>query len=231
MTAVTSPDAVVLLHGLGRTSGSLARLATALEAEGYRILSLSYSSRSQSLERLATEWLPAQLQAVAATGPATEAGPKVHFVTHSLGGIVVRLWLRERGVPTNLGRVVMLAPPNAGSEVSDRLEGFPPFRWFTGVNGRRLGTGSNSLPRQLEPWPAAAGDLGIIAGNFSLNPLFASWLPGASDGKVSVASTHLSGERDHLVLPYSHTWLGYRRETIRQVTAFLRRGVFQARGL
>ena len=146
-----------------------------------------------------------------------------------MGGIIVRLWLREQGVPANPGRVVMLAPPNAGSEVSDRLESLAPFRWFTGQNGRRLGTGPDSLPRSLGDWPAAAGDLGIIAGDCVLNPLLAAWLPGPSDGKVTIASTHLAGERAHLVLPYSHTWLGYRRETIDQVIAFLRDGKFAPR--
>jgi hypothetical protein len=201
------------------------RLASACEREGYRVLNLSYSSRGKTIETLANEWLPAQL-AAASLLPATPTTSRIHFVTHSMGGIMVRLWLRDRGVPPNLGRVVMLAPPNAGSEVPDRLAAFPPFRWFTGVNGRRLGVGPDSLPRTLGAWPAGASDLGIIAGDYSLNPLFSSWLPGPNDGKVTIASTHLAGEKDHLVLPYSHTWLGWREATIEQVVAFIRRGQF-----
>jgi triacylglycerol lipase len=221
-----SAETVVLLHGLGRTRWSMSRLASALEREGYRVVNLSYPSRRMPIETLAREWLPQQLHA-----HDCESATRVHFVTHSMGGIILRTWLRDRTAPENLGRVVMLAPPNSGSEVSDRLNAFPPFRWFTGVNGRRLGTQADSLPSTLGPWSVANSSgpiaLGIIAGDFSWNPLFSAWLPGADDGKVSVASTHLSGERDHLVLPYSHTWLGWRALTIAAVSRFLREGVFQ----
>jgi hypothetical protein len=204
----------------------MSRLASALEREGYRVLNLSYSSRKRTIESLANDWLPGELDKAGLAPPTLAANARVHFVTHSMGGIMVRLWLRDRGIPPHLGRVVMLAPPNAGSEVPDRLATFPPFRWFTGVNGPRLGVGPDSLPRTLGPWPASAPELGVIAGNRSLNPLFSSWLTGANDGKVTVTSTHLAGEKDHLVLPYSHTWLGWRQETIAQVVAFVAKGQF-----
>jgi triacylglycerol lipase len=221
--ATTTPvETVVVLHGLGRTHWSMMRLAAALEHAGYRVVNLSYPSRTLPLEALAADWLPRQLHESGA-----DTAPRLHFVTHSMGGIVLRLWLRDHPAPANLGRVVMLAPPNAGSEVTDRLNSFPPFRWFTGVNGRRLGTRATDLPHTLGPWPAAAGDLGVIAGSFSWNPLFSSWLPGANDGKVSIASTHLAGERDHLVLPYSHTWLAWRAGTLAQALEFLRTGRFR----
>jgi triacylglycerol lipase len=221
--ATHATESVVLLHGLGRTSFSMARLAHELEREGYHVINVTYPSRSRSLETLATEWLPARLES--ATGSS-----RVHFVTHSMGGILVRLWLRECGAPANLGRVVMLAPPNAGSEVTDRLASFGPYRWTTGVNGTRLGTSMDAVPRLLGAWPvdaqSNAGALGIIAGDRPLNALMAGLVPAPNDGKVSVASTHLAGERDHVVLPFSHTWLGWRRLAIEQVKSFLRRGEF-----
>lgn len=219
-TAAPDRETVVLLHGLGRTHLSMLRLADALKREGYAVVNLSYPSRTQSLETLATQWLPAQLP------PAT----RVHFVTHSMGGIVLRLWLRECGAPANLGRVVMLAPPNAGSEIADRLAGFPPFRWATGRNGVRLGTAAEALPRALGPWPAEAGELGIIAGARSPNPLLGALLPQPNDGKVSVAATHLEGERDHVALPVSHPWLGWNRAAIAQARTFLREGRFASPG-
>jgi triacylglycerol lipase len=220
-SAAPSNETVVLLHGLGRTPSSLARLAHELKHAGYRVINVPYPSRTRSLEAIATEWLPAQL----ATAQITEAA-QVHFVTHSMGGILVRMWLRECGAPRNLGRVVMLAPPNAGSEIVERLGGFAPFRWCTGVNGHRLGTNADALPTTLGSWPRNAGELGVIAGSARLNPFASSWVPAPNDGKVSVASTHLDGERDHVVVPYSHTWLGWRRETIGEVKAFLRDGKF-----
>ena len=221
-----SADTVVLLHGLGLGRWAMARLERSLRAEGYRTVNLTYPSRSLPLEQLAAEWLPAQLRS-----RGVAAAPHFHFVTHSMGGIVLRAWLREAQrknggrPPAGLGRVVMLAPPNQGSAVADRLRCFPPFRWFTGVNGIRLGTGADSLPRALGPWPAAV-DLGIIAGDRTLNPLFSAWLDGANDGKVSVASTRLTGLRDHLVLPHSHTWLQWRADTARAVGHFLQHGRF-----
>jgi hypothetical protein len=121
----------------------------------------------------------------------------------------------------------MLAPPNAGSEIPDRLADFFLFRWMTGTNGRRLGTAANALPRSLGPWPARASPLGVIAGSRSFNPLLESIMPRPHDGKVSVASTHLDGETDHLVLPATHTWLGWRGDTVAYVSAFLREGRFQ----
>jgi alpha-beta hydrolase superfamily lysophospholipase len=228
MTSVDlrSANTVVLLHGLGLGRWAMARLEHSLRAEGYRTVNLTYPSRTLPLEQLAAEWLPAQLRS-----RRVAAAARVHFVTHSMGGIVLRTWLREEQrknggrPPAGLGRVVMLAPPNQGSAVADRLRRFPPFRWFTGVNGARLGTGADSLPRALGPWPAEI-DLGVIAGDRTLNPLFSAWLDGANDGKVAVASTRLAGMRDHLVLPHSHTWLQWRADTARAVGRFLQHGCF-----
>jgi pimeloyl-ACP methyl ester carboxylesterase len=225
MIAAPSPAAetVVLLHGLGRSPWSMAYLASRLERAGYHVVNLSYPSRTVPIEALAASWLPARLDE---SGAATAA--RVHLVTHSMGGIMLRLWLTRRAAPANLGRVVMLAPPNAGSEISDRLVAFPPFRWFTGINGRRLGTRPTDLPRSLGPWPVGAPTLGIIAGDHSLNPLFSAWLPGPNDGKVSVASTKLSGMSDAIVLHHSHTWLAWHDDTAAQVVGFLRDGRFTA---
>ena len=230
-------DTVVLLHGLGRTSVSMARIAHDLEHDGYRVVNLCYPSRTKSLEEIATRWLPAQLARAGIPAAAAGAGmrpagrgaapaPRVHFVTHSMGGIIVRLWLRETGATVNVGRVVMLAPPNAGSEITDRFSRFAPYRWATGANGRRLGTKPDDLPRVLGPWPPAAGELGIIAGDRPLNPWLAAALPLANDGKVTVAATHLAGERAHVVLHHSHTWIAWHADTIAQVKAFLLGGKF-----
>ncbi len=227
---------VVLLHGLGLASWAMKRFETALRRDGFRVLNLSYPSRHVPLEELAAHWLPGALQATGAGLPV-----RLHFVTHSMGGIVLRAYLRAHPLVTP-GNVVMLAPPNAGSEVVDRLSRFPPFRWFTGVNGARLGTAADSFPRILGPWrartdsitstrsgPAAeadAGRLGIIAGDRTFNPLFSSWIAGPNDGKVSVASTRLDGMDDFLVLHHSHTWLQWHRETIHHVRTFLHTGRF-----
>ena len=216
----TGPRTVVLLHGLGRSAWAMSRLAQALRADGYRVINLSYPSRTLPVERLAADWLPAQLRA-AGLGP----DAPVDFVTHSMGGILLRLYRRDH--PTgHPGRTVMLAPPNAGSEVVDHLNGFGPFRWFTGANGARLGTDANSLPRTLGPWPAGAGELGIIAGDRSLNPVFSAWLPGPNDGKVSVTRARLAGMTDFVVVHRTHTWMAWSPDVLAHVQGFLRTGKF-----
>ena len=246
-----SGETVVLLHGLGVRSWVMTRLEHALKREGYRVVNISYASRWTPLEQLGESWLPRLLHETGA-----DTAPRLHFVTHSMGGIVLRLWLQrataaapaasadpaksrsDSGLSpadispplSRLGRIVMVAPPNAGSELADHLRRFALFRWLTGLNGVRLGTGPDSLPRSLGPWPAGAGRLGIIAGHHSLNPLFSSWLPGPDDGKVSVASTRLEGMCDFIILPHSHTWLIWRRDTIERTCAFLRNGHFSPPG-
>ena len=211
-------DTVVLLHGLGRSPLAMARLAHDLRADGYVVRNLAYPSQHADLRSLADSTL----------GPVfsdAPAGTRIHLVTHSMGGILVRQYLHDHGTPATLGRVVMLAPPNSGSELVDRLRGWSLYRALNGPAGVQLGTEDTSTPRTLGPLPAAI-EVGVIAGNRSLNPLFSAWLTGADDGKVTVASTHLAGETDHITVPHSHTWMMWRRPVLDQVKAFLNMGRF-----
>ena len=216
LAATPAPrDTVVLLHGLGRTPWSLKRLEWSLRDAGYHVVNFNYPSRDLPIERLADEKLAPLLRTLP-----VEPGAKVHFVTHSMGGILLRCYLRNHPLP-QLGRIVMLAPPNAGSQVADHLLRTWPYRTVNGPAGQQLGT--DGLPRMLGPAP---GETGIIAGNHSFNPLFSSWMPGPNDGKVSVASAQLEGMTDFLTVPYSHTWLMWRRPVIRQILCFLHTGRF-----
>lgn len=222
IAAPASADTVVLIHGLGRGPVSMWPLAWSLRAEGYRVVNVSYPSQRGSIPELAERALAPIFTEEEAPD---EGASRIHIVTHSLGGILLRQYLSEHGVPASLGRVVMLAPPNQGSEIVDVLAGWRAYAWVNGPAGVDLGTAAGHAPARLGAAPSGV-DVGVIAGDASWNPLFSAIIPGPDDGKVAVARTHLAGERDHLVLPYSHTWLMNRAETRRQVAVFLRDGVF-----
>ena len=213
-----APETVVLLHGLHRTSRSLSRLARALRAEGYAVIACDYPSTRADLATLTDALFRELLPLLPATG-------RVHFVTHSMGGILLRTFLQRRPL-SNLGRVVMLGPPNGGSEVVERLGPLPTFKWINGPAGLQLGTGPGSLPLRLAK-PNFA--LGVIAGDRTVNPLLSCLIPGPNDGKVAVARTRVEGMRDFLCLHVTHTFMMRNRQVVRQTQHFLKNGRFQKR--
>ncbi len=214
---VHSGECVVLLHGLGRTSGSMEELAEALQQAGYGTANIDYPSRSAGIVELADRVVPEGIRRCRNQG-----ARRIHFVTHSMGGILLRFYLGKHGLP-ELGRVVMLAPPNRGSEVADALRDNALYQWVNGPAGQELGKGG--VPARLGPvdYP-----VGIITGNRAApwDLWFSKLIPGEDDGKVGVESARLEGMRDFLVVPYSHTFIMNREEVIDQVLHFLEAGRF-----
>ena len=191
-------------------------LAGRIAEAGYEVHNLRYASTEKSPESLIAD-LRGQVEACCADAPV------LHFVGHSLGGILVRGYLAQESVP-NLGRVVMLAPPNQGSEIVDVLGDSPLFEWALGPTAQQLGTDPESLPNRLPP---PSYELGVIAGAGTLNPAGSLVLPADDDGTVSVARTRLDGMADFLVVSSSHSFIMYSDEVGEQVMHFLRHGRFE----
>ena len=225
MTKMTSAAAagqhpkagVVLLHGLARTHRSMRPLAAYLQRHGYPVVNVGYPSRRHPVEVLARIAIPPAVADLRRGGIDT-----IHFVTHSMGGLLLRSYLSSESLP-ELCRVVMLSPPNQGSEVVDHLGRYRWFRWLFGPAVAQLGTAPPAPPLCLAAPPCPVG---IITGNrpaFGLSRFF----PGPGDGKVSVARAQLPGMADFLVVPYGHSWIMRHRSVLAQVVFFLENGRFR----
>jgi pimeloyl-ACP methyl ester carboxylesterase len=210
-------ECVVLLHGLARTAGAMKPLITPLEDAGYEVVNVDYPSREHKIQTLA----PMAVKTLGFERCSADTEVR-HFVTHSLGGILVRYYEAHHGID-KLGRVVMIAPPNQGSEVVDHLRDVPGFALLNGPAGLQLGTDENSIPSQLG---AVDFPVGVIAGTETINPILSQYLPNPDDGKVSVESTRVEGMSDFLVFQHTHTFIMRSKPVIRQVVEFLNHGRF-----
>jgi triacylglycerol lipase len=187
---------------------------------GYKVHNLGYPSRRAPIKELAENVGRRIL------GLSPERAP-VDVVTHSMGGIVLRAAVAAGVVPAeSLRRVVMLAPPNQGSALADRLRDFGIYRFATGPAGQQIGTDDVSVPRRLPPPPF---ELGVIAGRRSNNPFLARVHGEASDGKVTVASAQVEGMRELVVVDRAHTFMMWAPDVLTHIFTFLEHGRFDTR--
>ncbi|MEE9334842.1 MAG: alpha/beta hydrolase [Granulosicoccaceae bacterium] len=217
--AAPTKQCVVLLHGLARTASSMNSLADYLVNNNYIVANIDYPSRQFPISELAENTVPAGIQACLAAGAS-----EVSFVTHSLGGIMLRYYAEQK-TELDIHRAVLLGPPNHGSEVVDNMRDVPGYKWLNGPAGQQLGTDNASVPSSLG---AVNFDTAVVAGTFSINLVLSTYLPDPDDGKVSVESSKVDNMCAHLQMDVSHPYLMKDDDIIAEVLNYLKDGRFES---
>ena len=211
-------ECVVLLHGLARSSLSMEPMARVLEESGFHVANVDYASRDYPIEYLAPRAVGSGIKECESNGEISA----VHFVTHSLGGILVRYYFADNDLDL-MGRVVMLAPPNQGSNAADALRDLPGYEWLNGPAGYQLGKGEESVPLRLG---TPSFEFAVVAGDRTIDPVTSAVLENPDDGRVSVSDTKLDGMRDFRVVGSSHAFIMQKDEVFTLVKNFLGHGSF-----
>lgn len=209
-------EQVVLLHGMWRDANAMKQIEHFFIDNGYKVSSLSYPSNDHDVETLVENFLHPQIQEIQANHQG-----KIHFVTHSMGGILVRYYLKNYEI--DVGRVVMIAPPNHGSELTDVFEDSKWVTNLTGPAGSQLSTAEDSWVNRLG---AVDFELGVVAGNYNTNWITAWLLPGQDDGVVTIENTKVEGMKDFLVVPEKHYKMRRAKIVMQQAAYFLKNGNF-----
>ena len=211
-------ELAILLHGILRSNLDMMPLEKYLSNAGYETLNIMYPSRQKSLEDL-TDYIHEKIIAA----PTYSKSKKINFVTHSMGGLITRYYI-ECYRPPNLGKVVMMGPPNSGSEFADWLTETkllaPLFEAIYGPAGQQLTTNHKHIDKKIT-YP-----LGIIAGNKSINPLAPWILTGEHDGMVPIERTKIEGMKYHIIINATHSFMMFNKEVMHQVIEFLKNSHF-----
>ena len=211
-------EAVILLHGIFRSSKAMQRVRDRLEKDGYLVVPFDYPSTRVDIS--------ASAKMLGDVVKSLEGVKKISFVTHSMGGLVVRSWLGEGGDP-RAKRLVMMGTPNKGAEVADVLRDWHLYRLILGPAGQQLIAHESGaiakLPVPEIPFAVVAGGKGTLDGH---NPL----IPGDDDGLVAVSSAYLEGAEDSITLPVLHSFLPFNADVIEAVSRYLATGAFRESG-
>lgn len=205
----TENRCIIMLHGLGRSANSLRIAEQFFTALDYEVHRLAYPSTKKDLGQLG-EQIRKKAKGLCSITP--------NFLKHSMGGIILRV-ITSTHPDFAVARVVMLGPPNHGSEIVNELGDWKLFVQLNGPAGARFG--SDGIVTEL---PSVDFDLGIIAGSRSLNPYYSHLITGQDDGKVSIEATKVAGMKDHIVLPVTHTFMMNSGEVLNQALHFFQKG-------
>jgi len=208
---------VILLHGMFRSAIAMKPAEVFLKDKGFKVINLSYPSTQYDIETLVQDHLAPQIRTLEENG-----AKEIHFVTHSMGGILVRHYLKHNLMPT-LGRVVMLSPPNKGTELTNLFSDTQWYKDKIGPSGKQLGPSDNSWVNQLGD---VDFELGVIAGNYNANYLTSWLLPGPDDGVVSVESMKVKGMADLLLVSEKHFNIRRFIPALQQSVYFIENGKF-----
>ncbi|MEI6730726.1 MAG: alpha/beta fold hydrolase [Pseudomonadota bacterium] len=209
-------DGIIILHGIFRTERCMSGLAKFLQKSGFKVLNLGYPSTKYSLEELA-DIIHKDIEsfAVNVTG-------KLHFVGYSMGGLLIRAYLKKYR-PSNLGRVVLIGTPNYGSEVADFVKNWALYKKLYGPAGQQLITDQSDFKHIFADTDF---EVGIVAGNRPLDFISSRIIKAESDGKVSLKSATLEGAKDRVIIPCSHTFFPQNKKMWLQVVHFIGYGKF-----
>jgi len=208
---------VVLLHGMFRSAIAMKPAENFFKDKGFNVINMSYPSTQYNIETLVLDHLAPKIKTLEENG-----AKKIHFVTHSMGGILVRHYLKHNPMPS-LGRVVMLSPPNKGTELTKLFSNTQWYKDKIGPSGKQLSSSDNSWVNQLGD---VNFELGVIATNYNAN-LLTSWLlPGPDDGVVSVESMKVKGMADLLLVSEKHFNIRRFIPALQQSVYFIENGRF-----
>jgi len=216
---VFAGDYVVILHGIARSSSSMGDIEEYLEGQNYQVKNIDYPSTDYKVEELVDNVHKQILEA------GFEADKRVHFVAYSMGTLITRMLMKQYR-PENLGRVVFIAPPSEGSEVADFVKDNILYKEIYGAAGQQLVTDENGIHNEIKNGEKIDYELGIIAGDRSIDPISSAVIPGKDDGKVALEKTKIKGMKDFVVVNSSHTFIITFDDTMKQIDYFLKNGKF-----
>jgi hypothetical protein len=188
-----------------------------LEKYDYTVYNIGYPSTKHSIELLCSLYIDPKIKEI------QKKHDTLNFVTHSMGGIIVRYYVNTYNKPFKT--CVMLCPPNHGSQLVDSLKQKVAwlYKVLNGPAGQQLGKSDNLFLSKLSP---LNGAIGVIAGSKSWEPWLSKYIIGVDDGKVSLDETKLPEMNDYIVLPYTHTFIMNNDDTKKQIVHFLQRSHF-----